>query len=97
MTSSFPSVKNFKTWICPQLEFFWPVFSRIWTEYGDIRSISLYSVRMQENMYLKNSEYGQFLRSKQLQSLMLSHSQLTFTYSKSTIETLEQCMNYVQS
>ena len=29
--------------------FFWSVFSRIWTEYGEIRSISLYSVRMREN------------------------------------------------
>ena len=25
------------------------LFSRIWTEYGEIRSISLYSVRMWEN------------------------------------------------
>ena len=83
--------------MCLHLKFFWSVFSRIWTECGDIRSISLYSVRMQENTDLENSEYGQFLRSKQLQSLMLSHSQLTFTYSKSTIETLEQCVNYVQS
>ena len=29
--------------------FFWFVFSRIWTEYGEIRSISPYSVRMREN------------------------------------------------
>ena len=26
-----------------------PAFSRIWTEYGEIRSISPYSVRMREN------------------------------------------------
>ena len=31
---------------CPYSEFFWSVFSRIWTEYGEILSISLYSVRM---------------------------------------------------
>ena len=30
----------------PYSEFFWSVFSRIWTEYGEILSISLYSVRM---------------------------------------------------
>ena len=29
--------------------FFWSVFSRIWTEYGEIRSISSYSVQMREN------------------------------------------------
>ena len=29
--------------------FFWSVFSRIRTEYGEIPSISPYSVRMQEN------------------------------------------------
>ena len=28
---------------CPYSEFFWPVFSRIWTEYGEIRSISVFS------------------------------------------------------
>ena len=30
--------------------FIWSVFSRIPTEYGEMRSISLYSVRMWENM-----------------------------------------------
>ena len=40
-------------------EFFWTVFSRIRTEYGEIRIISLYSVRTQENTNQKNSEYGQ--------------------------------------
>ena len=29
--------------------FFWSVFSRIWTEYGEILRISLYSVRMPKN------------------------------------------------
>ena len=29
--------------------FFWSVFSCIWTEYGEILFISLYSVRMREN------------------------------------------------
>ena len=34
---------------CPHSVFFWSVFSRIPTEYGEIRSISPYSVRMREN------------------------------------------------
>ena len=38
------------------------IFYRIWTEYGEIRSISLYSVRMRENTDQKNSEYRHFLR-----------------------------------
>ena len=35
---------------CVQIRsFFWTVFSRIRTEYGEIRSISPYSVQMREN------------------------------------------------
>ena len=34
--------------------FLWSVLSRIWTEYGEIRSISPYSVRMRENRDQKN-------------------------------------------
>ena len=34
---------------CPYSEFFWSVFSRIRIEYGEIRSISPYSVRIREN------------------------------------------------
>ena len=48
---------------CPYSEFFWSVFSGIWTEYGDLRSKSPYSVQMRENADQKNSEYGHFLRS----------------------------------
>ena len=33
----------------PYWEFFWSVFSRIWAESGEIRSISLNSVQMGEN------------------------------------------------
>ena len=29
--------------------FFWSVFSRIWTEYEEVRGISPYSVQMREN------------------------------------------------
>ena len=45
---------------CPYSEFFWSVFSRIRTEYGEKRSIS---VQMRENTNQKNSEYGHFSRS----------------------------------
>ena len=48
---------------CPYSELFWSAFSRIRTEYGEIRSISLYSVRMGENADQNNSEYGYFLSS----------------------------------
>ena len=48
---------------CSYTELFWFVFSRIRTKYGDMRSISPYSVRMRESMDQNNSEYGQFLRS----------------------------------
>ena len=34
---------------CLYSEFFWSVFSRIWTEYGEISSISPYWARMREN------------------------------------------------
>ena len=34
------------------------------TEYGEIQSISPYSVRMRENTNQKNSEFGHFLRSE---------------------------------
>ena len=44
-------------------EFFWSVFSRIWTEYEEILRISSYSVRMRENMDQNNSEYKHFLPS----------------------------------
>ena len=47
----------------PYSELFWYAFSRIWTEYGEIRSISAYSVGIQENADQNNSEYGHLLRS----------------------------------
>ena len=40
-----------------------PAFSRIRTEYGEIRRISPYSVRMRKNEDQNNSKYGHFLRS----------------------------------
>ena len=43
---------------CAQIRsFFWSVFSRIWTKYGKIQSISPYSVRMRENIDQKKTPY----------------------------------------
>ena len=47
---------------CPYLEFFWSVFFRIWTEYGDLLCKYLYPVQLRKNADQKNSEYGHFLR-----------------------------------
>ena len=44
-------------------EFFWSVFSDIWTEYGDLQSRSMCSVQILANIYQKNSGYGYLLRS----------------------------------
>ena len=52
--------------ICPYLELFWSVFSRIPTECGDILCISPYSVWMRENADQNNSEYEHFLRRPSL-------------------------------
>ena len=48
---------------CSYSDLLWSAFSNIWTEYGGIRNISLYLVRMQENADQNNSEYGLFSRS----------------------------------
>ena len=40
----------------PYSKLFWSAFSRTRTEYGEIRSISSYSVRMRENADQNNSE-----------------------------------------
>ena len=44
-------------------ELFWSAFSRIWTKYGEIHRISLYSVRMPENSDQNNFKYGHSSRS----------------------------------
>ena len=48
---------------CPYSKLFWCAFSRIQNEYGEIQSISPYSVRMREIADQNNSAYGHFLRS----------------------------------
>ena len=47
----------------PYSELFWSAFSRIRTEYGEIRSISPYSVELQENADQNHCKYRHFLRS----------------------------------
>ena len=48
---------------CLCSELFWSVFSRIRTEYEEIRSISPYSVQMRGNTNQNNSEIGHFSHS----------------------------------
>ena len=55
---------------CLYSELFWSGFSRIWTEYGEIRSISPYSVRMRENRDQNHSEYGHFSCSGSFRSFL---------------------------
>ena len=38
------------------LGLFWPVFFRIWSAYGEMRSFSRYLVRMRENTDQNNSQ-----------------------------------------
>ena len=48
---------------CSNSEFFWSVFSRIRTKYGEILCIYPCSARVRENTYQKKSENGHFSRS----------------------------------
>ena len=48
---------------CSYSELFWSGFSRIWTKYGEVLRVSLYSVRMWENTDHNNSKYKNFLHS----------------------------------
>ena len=51
---------------CPSTEFFLARIFRIRTEYGDLHSESLYSVRIRENTIQKSSLFGHFSRSGNL-------------------------------
>ena len=51
---------NFTSWKCPYSGLFWSAIPCIWAEYGEIRSISLYSVRMQKSPDQNNFEYDTF-------------------------------------
>ena len=59
---------------CPYSEFFWSVIPRIRTEYGEIRCISAYLVRMRENADQKSSEYGHF------RQCLFPHMHIFFSY-----------------
>ena len=52
-------VKCVQTW-----SFFWSVFSRIPTDYGEIRSISPYSVQIRENTDQKKLRIWTFLTQR---------------------------------
>ena len=61
----------------PYSEFFRSVFSRIWTENGEILSISSHSVRMRKSTEQKNSKYRHFSRSAGLVMRIFSIKNLT--------------------
>ena len=63
---------------CPYSGFFWSVFSCLRTEYGEMRSISPYSVRIRENTDQKNSEYGHFSRSVSFSIIFQSSDIMAF-------------------
>ena len=75
---------------CPYSEFFCSVFSHIWTEYGEIKSISPFSTGMRENTDKKNSEYGHF---KNLFHLFLhinsENKEPSISFKKSNIPTFK--------
>ena len=50
---------------CPNTEILWSVFSRILTEYGDLRK-SPYSVQTRENTDYKKSLFAHFSRRERI-------------------------------
>ena len=54
-------VKSVRVW-----SYSGPLFSRIWTEYGEILECGPNSVEMLENADQKNPDYEHFLRSDRL-------------------------------
>ena len=91
---SFPLKRSTLREKCPYSELLWSVFSHIRTAYGEIRSISPYSVRMRENADHNNSDYGHFLRSgnntpfmnKPLARAYMKRSRLQNRFSKNRSE-----------
>ena len=65
--------------------FFWSVFCYIRTEYGEIQSISAYSVRMRVNTVQKNSVSGHFSSSASLSLLIRISSELRVQLSLETV------------
>ena len=58
---AFASVSRPKKFMCS--EFFWSLYSRIWTDYSDLLRIFPYSLRVRENAEQKSSEHEYFSRS----------------------------------
>ena len=62
---------------CRYSELFWSVFSRIWTEYGEILRTSPYSFRMRENIDQSNSKsFAKFTRKHMCHELSFSTKKL---------------------
>ena len=72
---------------CTYSEFFWSVFFRIWTEYGKLFRISLYSVQMRKNIDQENSEYGHFSRSLSFQNWLKA-----FAFTKQISSFARECL-----
>ena len=58
----YSALSTFTAWKCPYSSLFWSTFSRIWTDCGEVQSISSYLTWMWENANQNNSEYGHLLR-----------------------------------
>ena len=59
---------------CPYFKFFWNVFFRIQTEYGDVLFKPPYLVQIWGNTDQKNSEYGYFSLVFLLLTLNIFHT-----------------------
>ena len=62
-------ILNLMSFLTRVMDFFWSVFSRIRTEYGEIFCISQFSVRVRENTDQKDFECEHFLCSDRCSSL----------------------------
>ena len=82
---------------CSYPELFWSAFSCIRTEYGEIRSISPYSVQMQENADQNNSEYEHFSRSDTLPNRCKFEIQLCKWYKKNYYQKTSECNKLCQT
>ena len=66
--------------MCPYSDFFWSVFFRVWTEYGEMRRIPPYSVEIREKMDQKVSKHGYFPRSDFFNLVIISERKATFLH-----------------
>ena len=87
---------------CVQIRsFFWSVFSRVRTEYVEIRSMSSYSVRMRENSNQKSSIFGHFSRNGEPLEYLASQKVSLIIAKKGGVNTksdrLEDCNTNISS